>query len=144
MSLEKISSIQILEVDSLECFKLLKENHNANLIDVRTSSEWSFVGVPDLTSINKVPIFISWELYPSINQNINFKNEIIQSKIKKNDLIFFLCRSGNRSYRAAQYLATLNYKQCVNVCDGFEGNMNSNNHRSKINGWKFNKLPWKQ
>ena len=98
---------EVKQSNSLDCFKVLREINNAKLIDVRTASEWSFVGVPDLTSINKKTIFISWQLYPEMNKNNNFYQEIIKLKIKKDDHIFFICRSGNRSLRAAQYLATL-------------------------------------
>ena len=79
-----------------------------------------------------------------MNKNNDFHNEVIKLKIKKDDLIFIICRSGSRSLSVAQYLTTLNYKKCINVFDGFEGSKDSNSHRSKINGWKFNQLPWKQ
>ena len=131
-------------INSLDCFKILKEDNGAKLIDVRTQPEWEFVGIPDLSSINKKPIFVSWELYPDMNINNNFKNEIMSSNINKYDLIFFLCRSGNRSLKAAEYLITQGYRKCFNVFDGFEGNKNSKNHRSTSNGWKYNQLPWTQ
>ena len=31
-----------------------------------------------------------------------------------------------------------------NVIDGFEGNLNHERQRASIDGWQFNKLPWKQ
>ena len=138
------SKIKVKNINSLDCYKNLKEINNAKLIDVRTESEWRFVGVPDLTAIEKKTIFISWQFYPKMNRNNDFHNEIVKFKIKKDDLIFIICRSGSRSLSAAQYLTTLNYKKCINVCDGFEGSKDSNSHRSQINGWKYNQLPWKQ
>jgi len=130
--------------NSLDSFQLLKEDKKSYLIDVRTQAEWDFVGVPDLSSINKKTIFISWKLYPDMKINHNFGNEIIHSIINKNDPIFFLCRSGNRSFKAAEYSITLGYTQCINISDGFEGNKDSYNHRATSNGWKFNQLSWTQ
>ncbi len=49
--------------------------------------------------------------------------------------IFFLCRSGHRSFSAATFIAQMNYENCYNIIDGFEGN-NCNI------GWKQNNLPW--
>lgn len=144
MSLEITSGAKVGEVSSLDCFQILKTVQSAQLIDVRTASEWYFIGVPDLASINKKIIFISWELFPEMKRNNNFKNEIIKSNFKKDDPLYFLCRSGNRSLRAAKYLASLDYKKCFNIYDGFEGDKDSKKHRSKLNGWKFNELPWIQ
>jgi hypothetical protein len=36
------------------------------------------------------------------------------------------------------------YKNIINIIDGFEGDKDANDHRSVINGWRFNKLPWEQ
>ena len=70
-------------INSLDCFKILKEDKRAKLIDVRTQPEWEFVGIPDLSSINKKPIFVSWELYPDMKINNNFENEIMSLNINK-------------------------------------------------------------
>ena len=144
MTLVVKENYKIIEINSYDCFDILKKNIQTHLIDVRTQSEWEFVGVPDLTPINKKTFFISWNLYPDMRINENFGTEILHSKIKKDDTIFLICRSGRRSLEAAQYLNKLGYKNCYNVFDGFEGNKDLNNHRSKLNGWKYNKLPWKQ
>ena len=144
MTLVVKENYKIIEINSYDCFDILKKNIQTHLIDVRTQSEWELVGVPDLTSNNKQTIFISWHLNPEMRINDNFGTEILHSKIKKDDIIFLICRSGRRSLEAAQYLNKLGYNNCYNVFDGFEGNKDLNNHRSKLNGWKYNKLPWKQ
>ena len=131
-------------INSLDCFKILKEDKRAKLIDVRTQPEWQFVGFPDLTSINKKVIFISWQLYPDMRINNDFETEILQSKIKQDDTIFLICRSGERSFKAAHHLNQLGYRNCFNVIDGFEGAKDLNDHRSTLSGWKLKKLPWKQ
>ena len=76
--------------------------------------------------------------------NSFFENQVITTTIKKIDKLFFICRSGSRSFHAAKFLAYSGYNYCYNVSDGFEGDKNSLNQRSTINGWKFNNLPWEQ
>ena len=76
--------------------------------------------------------------------NSNFKKEILNSKIDKNDNIFLICRSGQRSLEAATYPTSLGFTKCRNVIDGFEGFPDKNLQRSTVNGWKYNLLPWKQ
>ena len=142
-SVSKVNST-IASINSLDCFEILKKNKKSHLIDVRCQPEWEFVGVPDLSSINKHTFFITWQLYPDLKLNENFETEIIRSNIKKNDSIFLICRSGQRSIKAAQFLNQLGYKNCFNVSDGFEGDKDLNNHRSTLSGWKLNRLPWKQ
>ena len=68
----------------------------------------------------------------------------MQLRIKQEDLIFSICRSGHRSQEAAKYINKLGYKNCYNVSDGFEGYKDLGNHRAQVNGWKYNLLPWKQ
>ena len=134
----------VKDITSIVCFNKLSEIANSYLIDVRTKPEWQFIGVPDLSSLNKKTIFISWHEYPKMNINKNFESRVIVKSVEKDDNIFLICRSGTRSLHAAIYLASHGYNHCYNVSDGFEGYKNNLNHRSTINGWKFNNLPWKQ
>ena len=134
----------VLSITSIECFNKLSQISNSYLIDVRTKPEWEFIGVPDLSSLNKKTILISWHEYPEMNINKNFETQVVAMKIKKNDNIFLICRSGTRSLHAANHLLECGYQYCFNVSDGFEGYKNSLNQRSTINGWKCNNLPWKQ
>mgnify|MGYP001388610966 CR=1 FL=1 len=139
----KINS-DIKSITSIECFNFLSKISNSFLIDVRTKPEWEFIGIPDLSSLNKKTLFISWHVYPGMTINSLFENQVLESNIEKNDKLFLICRSGTRSFHAAEFLASCGYNQCFNVSDGFEGDKDNINHRSKINGWKFNNLPWKQ
>ena len=131
-------------ITSVECFNKLSKISNSYLIDVRTQPEWEFIGVPDLSSLNKKTIFISWLVYPEMEINSYFKNQINESNIEKNDKLFLICRSGKRSFNAAKFLTACDYKHCFNVTDGFEGDKNTLSQRSTINGWKYNNFPWKQ
>ena len=76
--------------------------------------------------------------------NVNFESEILESGINKQDAIFLICRSGNRSSDAAEFLTSRGFTNCFNVKDGFEGEIGPSHQRSTINGWKYSKLPWKQ
>ena len=134
----------VKNITSVECFNRLSEISNSYLIDIRTKPEWELIGVPDLSSLNKKTILIAWHEYLEMNINKNFENQVAGMNIEKNDNIFLICRSGTRSFHAAKHLASYGYNHCYNVSDGFEGYKNSLNQRSTINGWKCNKLPWKQ
>ena len=144
MNLTNIKDLSIKNITSIECFNKLSEISNSYLIDIRTKPEWEFIGAPDLSSLNKKTIFISWQMYPEMKINSLFENQIIESNIKKNDNLFLICRSGNRSSDATKFLTSRGFTNCFNVKDGFEGEIGPNYQRSTINGWKYCKLPWKQ
>ena len=144
MNLTNIKDLSVKNITSIECFNKLSEISNSYLIDIRTKPEWEFIGVPDLSSLNKKTIFISWHMYPEMKINSLFENQITESNIKKNDKLFLICRSGNRSSDAAEFLTSCGFTNCFNVKDGFEGEIGPNHQRSTINGWKYYKLPWKQ
>ena len=134
----------IKNISSRECFEKLSIEVNSQLIDVRTKPEWTYVGVPDLSSINKKVIFVSWQVYPEMGTNKFFENQILESNIKKDNNLYFICRSGNRSNNAAKFLTSRGFANCYNVIDGFEGNLDHEHHRSTIEGWKYHNLPWRQ
>jgi rhodanese-related sulfurtransferase len=54
--------------------------------------------------------------------------------------VIFICRSGERSARAADELADFGYTTAT-VVDGFEGDLGPDQRRS-VNGWKNAGLPW--
>ena len=119
------------------------------LVDVRTNEELNFVGFPDLSSIDKNPIFIPWRILPDMSINENFEpdlidkiKEITDQKESEIDL-FFLYRRGARSMEAALFMSDLGYN-CFNIEKGFEGDLDANSKRSNINGWKFSNNPWRQ
>lgn len=127
-----------------DCWDFLKNDKNSFLIDCRTQIEWQFIGMPDLTSIGKKLVLIEWQIYPTMNLNLNFLDEIKKLDLNKKDKIIFICRSGGRSQSAAKYIASQGFENCYNCISGFEGPHNSLGHRGKKEGWKFCNLPWKQ
>ena len=134
------------DISPNDAWQDLSKNNNAILIDVRTPAEWAFVGEPNLESINKQACFIAWRLFPSMEINNSFEDELSLHlpEAGKESSIYFICRSGSRSKEAAIAMTKLGYKHCYNVEGGFEGEINSQQHRGKMNGWKAAQLPWKQ
>jgi len=127
-----------------DSLKLLHDDTSARLVDVRTDAEWSYVGVPDLSTAASDLVLLSWQRFPSMQVDPDFLSQL--SKIAPNLYapLLFLCRSGVRSQSAAVAATSAGYTSAFNVAGGFEGDKNSDGHRGKINGWKALGLPWVQ
>lgn len=134
----------VKNIEAKEAFKILEKEDNSYLIDVRTLPEWSFIGFPDLSKFEKEVIKISWKIFPQMNINKNFQEQIESEFLDKNSKLFFLCKVGGRSLDAANFCSQLGYRNCYNILNGFEGDLDENSHRGNINGWKAAKLPWLQ
>ena len=129
-------------------WKRLSEDANTYLVDVRTQAEWAFVGVPDLTEIGKRPMFVEWEKFPDKARNEQFvehlEAQLGDLGVQKDCGLFFLCRSGVRSQKAALAMSETGFPHCHNVADGFEGPLDGERHRGRLAGWKALGLPWAQ
>ena len=131
-----------------ECWQKLTQLKSSQLIDVRTSAEWSFVGLTDLHEIEKQPILIEWQQFPTMQVNPQFVEQV-EAKLNelgcdKNSELFFLCRSGVRSISAAQAMTAAGYPNSFNILAGFEGDKDANGHRGMLAGWKYSQKPWSQ
>ncbi len=127
-----------------ETWDLLSGQPEALLIDVRSSAEWSFVGVPDLSGVGKEVVLAAWQEFPDMSVNPAFVNQVQNVAPGLSTPLLFLCRSGQRSQAAAAALTAAGYTACYNVLEGFEGNKNDAGHRGTVGGWKVCGLPWKQ
>ncbi|MGH3576581.1 MAG: rhodanese-like domain-containing protein [Mycobacterium sp.] len=126
-----------------QAWKLLSENPEAVLIDVRTDGEWRFVGVPDLSSLGRDVVYIEWNSVDG-TRNDNFVAELLEQVPSGTDRpVVFLCRSGNRSIGAAEAATEVGIAPAYNVLDGFEGHLDADGHRGGT-GWRAIGLPWKQ
>lgn len=140
----------ITEALPKDVWAALVEDKSAVLVDVRTQSEWAFVGTPDLSSLNQTLLCVEWAKYPGMVQNASFVTTVIEKLDgKRPSQIFFLCRSGVRSLSAAKAVATAMTEHafscpCVNVLEGFEGDLDAQERRGSLNGWKARGLPWGQ
>lgn len=61
--------------------------------------------------------------------------------LTKDDPVVVMCRSGDRSSRAANLLADLGYKHVYSVVGGFEG-VTDEKTGQRVGGWKGSGLPW--
>ncbi len=132
------------DLSPVESWALLESDPSAILVDVRTQAEWSYVGVPDLGSLNKNPLFIEWVSFPDGRINSQFSDQLASTETGPENAILFLCRSGVRSAAAAGLMTSNGYGQCYNVSEGFEGDPDTARHRGSVNGWKVRGLPWTQ
>lgn len=132
------------DVTSVEAMKILESDDRAVLLDVRTDAEWTFVGRPDLTGLGREPVLISWQTFPGMAPNGGFVEAVRLSAPDRDVPVLILCRSGQRSQKAAIALTEAGYTDCRNISDGFEGPKDEAGHRNTVSGWRANGLPWQQ
>lgn len=141
-------AVDVKDVDPKGAWFALRDDPRAVLIDVRTTAEWAYVGVPQLGEIGKKPILVEWQVFPSMDVNAGFAAaliEILTSHGHSNDTpLYFLCRSGVRSKAAAVALIRSGWTQSFNIAGGFEGSLDASGHRGIVAGWKASGLPWVQ
>lgn len=142
--------LEVQEVNPQEAWDALESDPSTVLVDVRTIAEWDYVGLPVLESIGKEVLKVEWMEFPEMTRNHQFAEELL-SQLGPEDpsTIYFICRSGRRSYNAAKCLLTAiagsdRFIHCANVKEGFEGDHDEHKHRGTVNGWKVRGLPWCQ
>ena len=130
----------VAEVNPKQAWKMLQENPDAILLDVRSKVEFDYVGHP--VGAVHVPI----QETPDWQTDPDFADKVIDQlgEASKDTTVLTLCRSGKRSLLAAQLLEERGYKDTVNIAEGFEGDPDENRHRGNLNGWRFHGLPWEQ
>jgi len=134
------------DLTSDAAWALLKDDPKAQIVDVRTMAEWSFVGLPDLSSVGREVHCVEWQAFPSMAVNPDFVGQA-KAKLEGADAdtpVLFLCRSGARSRSAAIAMTRAGFTHAYNIAGGFEGDMDQERHRGNRNGWKAGGLPWKQ
>ncbi|MGB3407211.1 MAG: rhodanese-like domain-containing protein [Jannaschia sp.] len=119
------------------------------LVDVRTRPEWDFVGGPDLSELGKDTIRVEWKSWPDMSPNPAFAEALLNEVGTLPSAFLFICRSGARSMQAAQAVAEVLVSKgeagsCINVAEGFEGDLAADGRRGGLNGWKARGLAWRQ
>jgi rhodanese-related sulfurtransferase len=115
----------------------LAQSGEAVLVDVRSAEERKFVGhVPGT-------VHVAWATGTSLTRNPRFEREL-EAKVGKDKVILLLCRSGKRSALAAEALTKAGFRQAFNVLEGFEGDLDAQQQRGALGGWRFHGLPWIQ
>jgi rhodanese-related sulfurtransferase len=124
----------IKQIKSSEIKKLLTDNKNVELLDVRTQDEWDNIGRPDGENLGLKTHFITIVRSPDPAANKEFIEEV-KKVINLNKELLVMCKAGGRSMVASQLLSQEKIN-CINVSDGFEGN-------GEDPGWKNEGLPLK-
>ena len=121
----------------------LNENPDAVLIDVRTSAEHKYVGFPENS------ILIPWFDEPDLNSDPSAFCEAVNNHLSdRSDILgielILICRSGFRSNEALKCLQSNGFTCVSHVASGFEGDLDENDHRGNLNGWRNDGMPWSQ
>ena len=124
----------IKQIKSSEIKKLLTDNKNVELLDVRTQDEWDNIGRPDGEKLGLKTHFVTIIRSPDPSANKEFIEEV-KKVIDPNKDLLVICKAGGRSMMASELLSQENIN-CINVSDGFEGN-------GEDIGWKNEGLPSK-
>lgn len=133
------------DVSPRTAWRMLQEIAESVLVDVRTTAEWSYVGGPDTRALDKAPVTLEWQVFPSMQVDGAFAARLAsQVGDNRETPLLMLCRSGARSAAAAKAMTSAGYRRCFNVADGFEGPLDAAGHRGGTAGWKADGLPWSQ
>ena len=141
---------EIGQLSPREAFEALRETADSALVDVRTRAEIAFVGGPDPRGFGRPLVWVEWVDFPSGRANARVLDDLraaFGAELPRH--LFFLCRSGHRSLAAARLVAERTLGEgapvaCINVEEGFEGDLDEEGHRGGMNGWKAAGLPWRQ
>lgn len=132
------------DVNPRKAYDILSADADAVLIDCRTTPEWQFVGVPDLSPLGKEVLLLSWQAYPTMDVQVDFVDQVKARGVTPDQPVLLLCRSGARSRAAAIALTQAGFEKAFNVAEGFEGDKDGEQHRGQVGGWKVAGLPWVQ
>ena len=121
----------------------LQDNPQALFVDVRSKAEYKYVGYPENS------ILIPWIDDPDWQPNPEaFSEAVMQELDGRENLsdteIILICRSGFRSNEALKCLENKGFTQVSHVASGFEGDLDENDHRGNLNGWRHDGMPWSQ
>jgi rhodanese-related sulfurtransferase len=145
---DQSSARAVDDVDVATTWQGLTSGTGAQLVDVRTRAEWTYVGIPDLGPIGKRAVLVEWQTFPDQSVDPRFverlAGELKALNVQLDDDLYFICRSGSRSLAAARAMAEAGYRCCHNVAGGFEGSLDDLRHRGTVGGWKATGLPWLQ
>ena len=115
----------------------------ALFVDVRSKAEHKYVGNPENS------IFILWIEEPSWKPNPDiFHDEVVDAlgnrKDKLESEVILICQSVFRSNEALKCLQSKGFNNVTHVASGLEGDLDENNHRRNLNGWRHDGMPWTQ
>lgn len=111
----------------------------ALFVDVRMEIEYLYVGHPPGV------VHIAWYEYPEMQAHpTRFVEQVLREAGGLDRPVVLLCRSGKRTVDAGLVLEAAGFTEVVNVLHGFEGELDDHFKRGRLNGWRFDALPWEQ
>jgi rhodanese-related sulfurtransferase len=123
-----------------EALAYLKAHPDALFVDVRMEIEYLYVGHPPGV------VHIPWYEYPTMQAHpTQFAAQVVrEAGGDKTKPVVLICRSGKRTVDAGLALEAVGHTEVVNVLHGFEGDLDDEFKRSRLNGWRHDGLPWEQ
>ena len=117
----------------------LQAHPDALFVDVRMEIEYLYVGHPPAV------VHIAWYEYPDMHVDpVRFAAQVLREAGDIARPVVLLCRSGRRTVPAGEALEEAGFAEVVNVVHGFEGELDEHFKRGRLNGWRFDGLPWEQ
>ncbi len=124
----------------LEAYAYLQARRQAVFVDVRMEIEYLYVGHPPGV------VHVPWYEYPDMHADparfaAQVRREAGDDPARP---VVLICRSGKRTVEAGEALEAAGFSEVVNVLHGFEGELDDHFQRGRLNGWRFDGLPWEQ
>jgi rhodanese-related sulfurtransferase len=118
----------------------LQSRPDALFVDVRMEIEYLYVGHPPGV------VHVPWYEYPQMQAHpAEFVRQVArEAGGDKARPVVLICRSGKRTVEAGEALEAAGFAEVVNVLHGFEGELDAEFKRGRLNGWRFDGLPWEQ
>jgi rhodanese-related sulfurtransferase len=139
-----------LYVTAVQAYEMWKSTPGkVKVIDVRTPEEYAFVGHPEM-AWNIPAAFVTYQRKDGKTEYEAKMNPDFVAEVRKvtapDDTLLLMCRSGGRSAKAVNQLATAGFKKVFNITDGMEGDKVEDPSsvyfgKRMRNGWK-NSAPW--
>lgn len=143
-----VAAVPVSAYDSVtpaQAFDLVANETGYYILDVRTAEEWKWVGHPGKNKLGEgsgltgkvveISYQIAWKKEFIVNPSFMTDIDGLFGTLKDSVVLITMCRSGQRSAKAAAALEAAGY-QVLDMPEGFEGGTDSRGYRTK-NGWKL-------
>ena len=121
----------------------LQNNPQALFVDVRSKAEYKYVGYPENSNLIPWIDDPDWEPNPEVFSDLVMQELDGRENLSDTEIIL-ICRSGFRSNEALKCLENKGFTQVSHVASGFEGDLDENDHRGNLNGWRHDGMQWSQ
>jgi rhodanese-related sulfurtransferase len=122
-----------------EAWAYLQAHPQALFVDVRMEVEYLYVGHPPGV------VHVAWYEYPQMQpEPARFVEQVLREAGTTERPVVLICRSGKRTVDAGLALEAAGFAEVVNVLHGFEGELDAQFQRGRLNGWRHDGLPWEQ